>query len=281
MTDASVAAPGNDRAVQARSATDPSVLLRCQNVRVCFGSVVALDDVSFTVPDGQIVGIIGPNGAGKTTLFNCINRLYPVESGDISYQGKSLLSVPRHRIAQLGLARTFQNVALFASQSVLDNVLVGGHTRARGGFLAAALRFPVAKREAELRDEAYAVLQELELAAVAERRVADLPFGTRKRVELARALLSKPRILMLDEPAAGLNHGEVDELRELTRSVAKRTALTVLLVEHHMQFVMQLCDKVVALVFGRCIAEGTPGYVQSHPEVMRAYLGGAPEADEA
>lgn len=250
-------------------------LLRCEGVRVRFGSVVALDDVSFTVPEGQIVGIIGPNGAGKTTLFNCINRLYDVERGDILFKDQSLLRVPRHKIATLGLARTFQNVALFGTQTVLNNVLVGGHTRMPGGFFRAALGFPLASVEAKMREEAFSLLELLELQDVAERRVADLPFGTRKRVELARALMSRPRILMLDEPAAGLNHSEVDELRELTLRLTRQLSLTVLLVEHHMHFVMQLCDKVVALVFGRCIAEGVPAYVQSHPEVMRAYLGGA------
>ena len=250
-------------------------LLRCDRVRVRFGSIVALDDVSFTVPQGQTVGIIGPNGAGKTTLFNCINRLYDVERGDILYGDKSLLSMPRHRIASIGLARTFQNVALFATQSVMQNTLTGAHSRIQAGFISAALRYPLAASEARLRDEAHSILTLLELDKVADRPVAALPFGTRKRVELARALMMRPRLLMLDEPAAGLNHEEVAELRELVRNLATRLSLTVLLVEHHMQFVMQLCHKVVALVFGKCIAEGTPKEVQNHPEVMRAYLGGA------
>jgi branched-chain amino acid transport system ATP-binding protein len=250
-------------------------LLVCDRVRVCFGALIALDEVSFSVPEGQIVGIIGPNGAGKTTLFNCINRLYDVTRGDILFAGRSLLSARQHQVAELGLARTFQNVALFHTQSVLQNMLVGAHTRIGGGFVKGALRFPLARVEEELRSEAAALLSVLELDRVKDRVVADLPFGTRKRVELARALMSRPRVLMLDEPAAGLTHGEVDELRELVRMLAARFALTVLLVEHHMQFVMQLCDKVVALVFGRCIAEGPPSHVQSHPEVMRAYLGEA------
>jgi branched-chain amino acid transport system ATP-binding protein len=250
-------------------------LLRCDGVRVRFGSVVALDDVSFTVPEGQIVGIIGPNGAGKTTLFNCINRLYDVEKGDIRFADRSLLTAKRHEVAQLGLARTFQNVALFGTQTVMQNVLVGAHTRINAGLVAGSLGFPVARIEAQLHEEALALLGVLELDKVANRIVNDLPFGTRKRVELARALMIRPRVLMLDEPAAGLNHSEVEELRELVRMLAKRFSLTVLLVEHHMQFVMQLCDKVVALVFGRCICEGTPSEVQNHPEVMRAYLGGA------
>lgn len=250
-------------------------LLRCDGVRVRFGAVVALDEVSFTVPEGQIVGIIGPNGAGKTTLFNCINGLYGLERGDILYGEQSLLDVPRHRIASLGLARTFQNVALFGTQTVLNNALVGAQSRIAGGFWRASFGLGLSRVEAELHDEAHAILSMLELDDVADRVVGDLPFGTRKRVELARALMSRPRLLMLDEPAAGLNHSEVAELRELVRSLAKRFALTVLLVEHHMQFVMQLCDKVVAIVFGRSIAEGTPSQVQSHPEVMRAYLGGS------
>lgn len=257
-----------------RSQASPAPLLVCQQLRVRFGAVLALDDVSFTIPSGQIVGVIGPNGAGKTTLFNCISRLYPVERGDIRIGDESLLSYPRHRVAALGLARTFQNVALFGTQSVLDNVLVGAHTRQRGGFLSASLGAFLPKRvDSALEDEAHAVLARLELTQVARRVVNDLPFGTRKRVELARALMSRPRLLMLDEPAAGLNHSEVEALRELVRDLATQMSLTVLLVEHHMQFVMQLCDKVVAVVFGRSIAEGTPSHVQNHPEVMRAYLG--------
>jgi branched-chain amino acid transport system ATP-binding protein len=253
----------------------PYTLLHCEHLRVRFGSVLALDDVSFSVPEGSIVGIIGPNGAGKTTLFNVISRLYDAEQGQLWWGDEALLAVPKHKVASLGLARTFQNVALFGSQTVLNNILVGAHTRVPGGFLRAAFGVGLAASEAELVGHAQSIMSLLELTPVAHRLVNDLPFGTRKRVELARALMSKPRLLMLDEPAAGLNHSEVEELRELVRMLSARLQLTVLLVEHHMHFVMQLCDRVVAVVFGKSIAEGSPKQVQNHPEVIRAYLGGS------
>jgi branched-chain amino acid transport system ATP-binding protein len=249
-------------------------LLRVQDVAVRFGGIVALDGVSFDVPAGSIVGLIGPNGAGKTTLFNCISRLYPCERGDIALGGRSLLGVPRHRIAALGIGRTFQNLALFRSMSVLENVMVGSHSRLRGGFFAAALRLPYAARaDAEARDRARELLALLELERVAETPVAALPFGTQKRVELARALAAEPQLLLLDEPASGLNHEEVGAIGALIRTLRERLKLTVLLVEHHMQLLMSLSDWVVALNFGKRIAEGTPAEVRNHPELVRAYLG--------
>jgi branched-chain amino acid transport system ATP-binding protein len=253
--------------------TSAPPLLRCEGIHVRFGAVVALESVSFDVAQGQIVGIIGPNGAGKTSLFNCISRLYTPARGSITFAGQSLLKLSRERIARLGIARTFQNVALFESMSVAQNVMVGAHSTIRGGFLASALRWPLARAEAALAEDTAGLLALLELEAVAHRLVGDLPFGTRKRVELARALAMRPRLLLLDEPAAGLNHREVEELRELVRMLAQRFGLTVLLVEHHMQFVMRLSDKVVALDFGRCIAEGSPSAIQNHPQVIQAYLG--------
>jgi len=249
-------------------------LLEVRDVAVRFGGIVALDGVSFDVAAGSIVGLIGPNGAGKTTLFNCLSRLYECDRGEIVFDGRSLLATPRHRIAGVGIGRTFQNVALFGSMTVLENVMLGAHSRSASGFVANALRLPsVRHEEAAIAAKAASLLELLELGRFAAVPVMQLPFGTRKRVELARALAAEPRLLLLDEPASGLNHEEVEALGELVRSLRERFSLTVLLVEHHMGLVMRISDRVVALNFGRVIAEGSPDEVQKHPDVVKAYLG--------
>src|SRR6266545_3504586 len=225
-------------------------LLSLQNASLRFGGIVALDDISLEVEEGTIAGLIGPNGAGKTTAFNVITRLYRLDSGDVVFEGRSTLHTPPSRMIKLGIARTFQNVELFPTMTVLENVLVGAHTVSRF------------KRERSVRQAALQTLELVGIAQHARRPAAGLPFGTLKRVELARALASKPRLLLLDEPAGGLNHEDVATLAELLRTIRDARGVTVLLVEHHMSLVMQVSDKVVVLDFGRKIAEGTPAQIQ-------------------
>ncbi|MFQ5380367.1 MAG: ABC transporter ATP-binding protein [Dehalococcoidia bacterium] len=249
-------------------------LLSVTDVSLRFGGLVALDSVSFEVPAGAVVGLIGPNGAGKTTMFNAITRLYRPHAGAIQFKDVDLLRLAPHEIPRLGITRTFQSLALFPSLSVRDNIRVGLHAATRADVFSQALRLPWVRRE-ERRgdDEVERAIQYLGLEEVADQPAAGLPFGTLKRVELARALAPRPQIVLLDEPAGGLNHEEVTALGNLIRDIRDSLEVTVLLVEHHMGLVMSVSDKVIVLDFGKKIAEGSPDEVRNDPEVVRAYLG--------
>ena len=252
-----------------------SPLLEVAGVGMCFGGIVALDEVTFRIARGRIVGLIGPNGAGKTTLFNCLSRLYRPGRGDIRLNGRSLRQCAPSDIAALGIGRTFQTSTLFASMSVIDNVKVGGHARGRHNPLTDALTLPSTRREERQFDAtAHAMLAFVGLEAMAERPAASLSLGARKRVELARALAGEPRAILLDEPAAGLTQPEMTRLGAIIREIAAG-GVAVLLIEHDMHFLLPLAQRVVVMNFGRKIAEGTPDAIVRDRQVIEAYLGEA------
>jgi branched-chain amino acid transport system ATP-binding protein len=249
-------------------------LLALRQVSVAFGGLRAVDDVSLEVHEDEVLGLIGPNGAGKTTLFNLVTRLVRPDAGSITFDGQDLLVRAPHEVIGLGLSRTFQNLMLLGELTVLDNVMVGLHTRMRAGLLACALDLARARQEdAEMRARALEALELVGLRASADAVAGALPFGRQRMVELARAVVSRPRLVLLDEPGAGLNSKELDTLIDVTRRVHGELGITVLLIGHTMRLVLGLSHRVVVLDRGRTIATGTPAEIRAHPAVIEAYLG--------
>ena len=248
--------------------------LEIKEISVSFGGIVALSGVSFNVEKGELAAIIGPNGAGKTTLFNSVFGIYPPDSGDILLEGNSLRNLKPHKIAEAGIARTFQNIELFTNMTVIENLMLGRHMHIGAGFLSGALFYGKACREEiSSREKAEEIIEFLEIERVRKKRVGSLPYGIQKRIELGRALAMGPRVLLLDEPTAGMNVEETEDMARFIIDIREEMDMTIMMVEHDMGVVMDLADRIMVLDFGQKIAEGTPEVISRNPKVIRAYLG--------
>ncbi len=247
---------------------------KADNISISFGGLKALNQVGFVIRKGEVFSIIGPNGAGKTTIFNCINRFYDLDEGTFNLEGQDISEIKPHKVAEMGIARTFQNIELFKNTTVLDNLILGRHRRRRSNVLTEALfNRSVKRQELESRERAEEIIDFLDLEAYREQRVINLPYGVQKTVELGRALAMDPKLLLLDEPSSGLNVEETEDLSFWISDIKAELGITILLVEHNMRFVQQVSDHILALDFGETITQGTPTDVLNHPEVMKAYLG--------